>query len=146
MRGRSALPGRFLSRRCFTLCITMEAEIRTAKQYKCQYCCSCNNYRGKGMEGYTVISRKMMHYVWQRRELCYCFIHCQGQSYQRVHVHANQKQLSKRKQSRSSESNRGRPLTSVINAFTAGPNWLMRPLDTLKIEYIIFDKSRPNSR
>ena len=44
-----ALPGRFLSRRCFTLCITVEPRI--AKQYKRQYCCSCKNYRGKGMEG-----------------------------------------------------------------------------------------------
>ena len=50
--GRSALPGRFLSRpRCFTLCITVEVEPRIAKQYKCQYCCSCKNYRWKGMEG-----------------------------------------------------------------------------------------------
>ena len=50
-RARSrALPGRFLSRCCFTLCITVEAEPRIAKQYKCQYCCSCKNYRGKGME------------------------------------------------------------------------------------------------
>ena len=46
----STLPGRFLSRRCFTLCITVEVEPRIAKQYKCQYCCSCKNYRGKGME------------------------------------------------------------------------------------------------
>ena len=36
---------------CFTVCITVEVEPRTAKQYKCQYCCSCKNYRGKGMEG-----------------------------------------------------------------------------------------------
>ena len=50
--GRSALPGRFLSRHFFTtLCITMEVEPRIAKQYKCQYCCSCKNYRGKVMEG-----------------------------------------------------------------------------------------------
>ena len=40
-----------LSRRCFTLCITMEVEPRIAKQYKCHHCCSCKNYRGKGMEG-----------------------------------------------------------------------------------------------
>ena len=40
----------FLSRRCFTLCITVAVEPRTAKQYKCQYCCSCKKYRGKGME------------------------------------------------------------------------------------------------
>ena len=33
------------------LCITVEVEPRIAKQYKCQYCCSCKNYRGKGMEG-----------------------------------------------------------------------------------------------
>ena len=32
-------------------CITMEAEPRIAKQYKCHHCCSCKNYRGKGMEG-----------------------------------------------------------------------------------------------
>ena len=42
----ASLPGRFLSRRCITLCITMEAEPRTAKQYKCHHCCSCKNYRG----------------------------------------------------------------------------------------------------
>ena len=33
------------------LCITMEAEPRIAKQYKCYHCCSCKNYWGKGMEG-----------------------------------------------------------------------------------------------
>ena len=42
------LPGRFLSRRYFTLCITMEVESRIVKQYKCHHCCSCKNYRGKG--------------------------------------------------------------------------------------------------
>ena len=47
----ASLPGRFLSRRCFTLCITMEVEPRIAKQYKCQHCCSCKKIRGKGMEG-----------------------------------------------------------------------------------------------
>ena len=51
VRGRSALPGRFLSRCCFMLCITMEVEPRIAKQYKCHHCCSCKKYRGKGMEG-----------------------------------------------------------------------------------------------
>ena len=44
-------PGRIRSRRCVTLCITMELERRIAKQYKCHHCCSCKNYRGKGMEG-----------------------------------------------------------------------------------------------
>ena len=33
MRGHSALPGQFLSRRCFTLCITVEVEPRIAKYY-----------------------------------------------------------------------------------------------------------------
>ena len=47
----ASLPGQFLSRRCFTLYITMEVEPRIAKQYKCHHCCSCKNYRGKGMEG-----------------------------------------------------------------------------------------------
>ena len=47
----ASLPGRFLSRRCFTQCITMEAEPRIAKPYESQHCCSCRNYRGKGMEG-----------------------------------------------------------------------------------------------
>ena len=44
-------PGHFLRRHCFTLCMTMEVEPRIAKQYKCQYCCSCKIYWGKGMEG-----------------------------------------------------------------------------------------------
>ena len=50
-RSQHALPGRFLSRRCFTLCITVEVEPRIAKQDKCHHCCSCKNYREKGMEG-----------------------------------------------------------------------------------------------
>ena len=49
-------PGQFLSRRCFMLCITMEVEPRVAKQYKCQHCCSCKNYRGEGMEGGKKVS------------------------------------------------------------------------------------------
>ena len=48
-----SLPGQFLSRRCFTLCITltMEVEPRIEKQYKCHHCCSCKNYWGKEVEG-----------------------------------------------------------------------------------------------
>ena len=46
----------FLSRRCFTLCITVEVEPRIAKQYKCQHCCSCKNCGGKGMEGGKKVS------------------------------------------------------------------------------------------
>ena len=38
------------------LCITVEVEIRIAKQYKCQYCYSCKNYCGKGMEGGKKVS------------------------------------------------------------------------------------------
>ena len=52
----ASLPGRFLSRHCFMLCITMEVEPRIAKQYKCHRCCSCKNYRGKGMEGGKKVS------------------------------------------------------------------------------------------
>ena len=47
----SALLGRFLSKCWFTLFITVEVKPRIAKQYKCQYCCSCKIYCGKGMEG-----------------------------------------------------------------------------------------------
>ena len=32
-------------------CVEVEVEPRIAKQCKWQYCCSCKNYRGKGMEG-----------------------------------------------------------------------------------------------
>ena len=47
----ASLPGRFLSRRCFTLCITMEVEPRVAKRYKCHHCYICKNCRGKEIEG-----------------------------------------------------------------------------------------------
>ena len=46
-----SLPGRFLRRCCFTLC--MEVECRIMKKYKC---CSCKNYWGKGMEGGKKVS------------------------------------------------------------------------------------------
>ena len=65
-RGRSALPGRFLSRHCFTLRITVEVEIRIVKQYKCQYCCSCKNYRGKGMEGEQKVS---LRHFWADQKI-----------------------------------------------------------------------------
>ena len=39
----ASLPGRFLCRRCFRLCITMEVEPRIAKKYKCHHCYSCKN-------------------------------------------------------------------------------------------------------
>ena len=44
----ASLPGRFLSRRCFTLCIIMEVEPIIAKQHKCHHCRSSKNYHGKG--------------------------------------------------------------------------------------------------
>ena len=47
----ASLLGWFLSRHCFTLCITTEAEPRIAKQDKCHHCWSCKSYQGKGMEG-----------------------------------------------------------------------------------------------
>ena len=47
----ASLPGWFLSRRCFRLCITMEVEPIIAKQYKRYPCYSCKNCLGKGMEG-----------------------------------------------------------------------------------------------
>ena len=50
------LLGRLLSRCCFTLCMTTKAEPKIAKQYKCHQCCSCKNYRGKGMEGGKKVS------------------------------------------------------------------------------------------
>ena len=56
----ASLLGRFLSRRCFTLRITMEVEPRIAKQYKFQYCCSCKNYRGKGTEVEKVSLRRFL--------------------------------------------------------------------------------------
>ena len=52
----ASFPGWFLSRRCFMLCVTMEVEPRIAKQYKCHHCCSCKNYRGKGMDGGKKVS------------------------------------------------------------------------------------------
>ena len=38
------------------LCITVEVEPRIAKLYEYQYCCSCKNYCGKGMEGGQKVS------------------------------------------------------------------------------------------
>ena len=44
----ASLPGRFQSRHCFTLRVTMEVEPRIAMQHKCQHCCSCKKILGKG--------------------------------------------------------------------------------------------------
>ena len=64
-RSRSTLPGRFLSRRCFTLCITVKVEPRIAKQYKCQYCCSCKNYHVQGME--SGVKKRLCVVFWLTR-------------------------------------------------------------------------------
>ena len=61
-----SLPGWFLSRHCFTLCITMEVEPRIVKQYKCHHCCSCKNYQGKGMEGGKKVSLRQFCWLTRR--------------------------------------------------------------------------------
>jgi len=86
----ASLPGRFLSRRCFTLCITMEVEPRIANQYKCHHCCGYKNYRGKGMEGGKKVSFSSFSFFnyqkiaisWRKcvlghpiaRATCYCLL------------------------------------------------------------------------
>ena len=52
----ASLLGQFLSRRCFTLCITIKIEPRMVKQNKCHHFCSCKNYRVKGMKGGKKVS------------------------------------------------------------------------------------------
>ena len=68
-----SLLGRFLSRHCFTLCITMEVEPRIAKQYKCHHCHSCKNYQGKGIEGgkkvslHRFLADQKITSLWERK-------------------------------------------------------------------------------
>ena len=68
----ASLPGRFLSRHWFTLCITVEVEPRIVKQYKCHHCCSCKNYRGKAMEGgkkvslHCVLANQKIAILWKK--------------------------------------------------------------------------------
>ena len=68
----ASLPGWFLSRHWFTLCITVEVEPRIVKQYKCHHCCSCKNYRGKGMEGgkkvslHRVLANQKITILWKK--------------------------------------------------------------------------------
>ena len=52
-----SLHGRFPSRRWLTLRVTMEAEPRIGKLYKCHHCCICKNYRGKVMKS----DKKCLH-------------------------------------------------------------------------------------
>ena len=63
-----SLPGRFLCRRCFTLCVTMEVEPRIAKRYKCHHCCSCKNYRRKVMEGKDCLC--VVFWLTRRSRVC----------------------------------------------------------------------------
>ena len=62
-----SLPGQFLSRRCFMLCITMEVEPRIAKQYKCHRCYSCKNYHGE--RGWKVEKSVFALFFWLTRTL-----------------------------------------------------------------------------
>ena len=62
----ASLPGRFLSRRCFTLCITMEVEPRIAKQYKCHHCCSWKITRESG---WRVEKSVFVSFFWLTRRL-----------------------------------------------------------------------------
>ena len=71
-----SLPGRFLSRRCFMLCITMEVEPRIAKQYKCQHCCSCKNYWGKGTEGGKKVSLRVCVCVFADQKIAISWKKC----------------------------------------------------------------------
>ena len=77
-RSRRALPGQFLSRRCFTLCITVEVEPRIAKQYKCQYCCSCKNLqvpKVKRPNGFSSLAGLGGDGHIRRRTYIYIYIH-----------------------------------------------------------------------
>ena len=56
----ASLLGQFLSRNCFTLCITMEVEPITAKQYKCHNCCSC---KITGEWGWRVGKKCLHHFL-----------------------------------------------------------------------------------
>ena len=49
-RSQLPLPGRFLSRRWFALCITIAVERRIRKEYMCHYLRFCQNYNGKVVE------------------------------------------------------------------------------------------------
>ena len=48
----------------------MEVEPRIAKQYKCHHCCSCKNYRGKGMEGGK--KSAFVSFFWLTRRSRFC--------------------------------------------------------------------------
>ena len=64
-RSQLSLSGWFLSRRCFTLCLTMEVEPTTAKHHKCYQCCSCKKLLGKGDGGWNKVS--LLRFLADRR-------------------------------------------------------------------------------
>ena len=55
-RSQLPLPGWFLSRHWFMVCITMELASRIVKLYKCHYCCIFQNLQGKGYQGWKKVS------------------------------------------------------------------------------------------
>ena len=60
----ASLPGRFLSRRCFTLCITMEVNLGLRKQYKRYHCWVAKITEERG---------------WRMGEKCLCVVFLAGQ-------------------------------------------------------------------
>ena len=73
-----SLQGWFLSRRCFTLCITMEVESRIAKQYKCHHCCSCKKTTGE--RGWRV-GKSVCVNIWLTKRSWVCEKKCFRASY-----------------------------------------------------------------
>ena len=73
-RSQLSLPGQFLSRCWFTLCITMEAELRIAKQDQCHHCCNCKNIGLKiTREGWCRVEKKGLYIVfWLTKKLQVC--------------------------------------------------------------------------
>ena len=58
-----SLPGRFLSRRCFTLCITMEEELRSS--ITATTVVVAKQYRGKGMQSGKKVSLRVWFFFWE---------------------------------------------------------------------------------
>ena len=67
-----SLPGRFLRRRCFTLCITMELKPRIAKQYKCHNSCSCKNWGSRGVVRVLVLTCAFCSVIYSSVCACVC--------------------------------------------------------------------------
>ena len=65
-----------LTPRSWEWSIAMEVEPRIAKQYKWQHCCSCKNYRGKGMEGGEKIILCVFFWLTRRSRVCGNWLTC----------------------------------------------------------------------